>query len=46
LLHMTSCFTKENFIEITMMITRCGQMVNDKRPPIPTTLIEMIRLIV
>jgi hypothetical protein len=32
--------------KITMMITRCGQMVNDNRPPIATTPIEMICLIV
>jgi hypothetical protein len=33
-------------IEITMMITRCGQMVNDKRQPIPTTFIDTLFKIV
>jgi hypothetical protein len=37
---------KSKIIEITMMITRCGEMVNDKRLPTATTPIEMLFIIV
>ena len=37
---------KKKIIEITMMITRCGPMVNDKRQPIPTTPIDTLFKIV
>jgi hypothetical protein len=33
-------------IEITRMITRCGQMVNDKRQPIPIAPIDRLFKIV
>jgi hypothetical protein len=33
-------------IMITMMITRCHPIVNDKRPPIATTFMEMLCIIV
>jgi hypothetical protein len=37
---------KKKIIEITMMTTGCHPRVNDKRPPIATTPIEMLCLIV
>jgi hypothetical protein len=47
LLHVTSCCTKKKkIIEITMMITCCGQMVNNKGPPIATTPIDTLFKIV
>jgi hypothetical protein len=37
---------KKKIIEITMMITRCGQMVNDKRQPMAITPIDTLFKIV